>query len=84
MVSPMLSLIRQKAGLASVTPLSALFTLLPFSIQQAFGRFLSSHVASWQKIFSHPLHKTFANYIITYLQSFLDCDACPSTIDLEP
>ncbi|GET52559.1 RNA-directed DNA polymerase from mobile element jockey-like [Rhizophagus irregularis DAOM 181602=DAOM 197198] len=32
MVSPMLSLIRQKAGLASVTPLSALFTLLPFSI----------------------------------------------------
>ncbi|GBC48273.2 RNA-directed DNA polymerase from mobile element jockey-like [Rhizophagus irregularis DAOM 181602=DAOM 197198] len=49
MVSPMLSLIRQKAGLASVTPLSALFTLLPFSIQQAF-----------------------------------DCDACSSTIDLEP
>ncbi|GET52544.1 RNA-directed DNA polymerase from mobile element jockey-like [Rhizophagus irregularis DAOM 181602=DAOM 197198] len=84
MVSPMLSLIRQKAGLASVTPLSALFTLLLFSIQQAFGRFLSSHVASWQKIFSHPLHKTFANYMITYLQSFLDCDACPSTIDLEP
>ncbi|GBC19651.1 hypothetical protein RIR_jg41913.t1 [Rhizophagus irregularis DAOM 181602=DAOM 197198] len=83
-VSPMLSLIRQKAGLASVTPLSALFTLLPFSIQQAFGRFLSSHVASWQRIFSHPLHKTFANYMITYIQSFLDCDACPSTIDLEP
>ncbi|GET59005.1 RNA-directed DNA polymerase from mobile element jockey-like [Rhizophagus irregularis DAOM 181602=DAOM 197198] len=84
MVSPMLSLIRQKAGLASVTPLSALFTLLPFSIQQAFGRFLSSHVASWQKIFSHPSYKLFANYMITYLQGFLDCDACPSTIDLEP
>ncbi|GET65130.1 hypothetical protein RIR_jg21278.t1 [Rhizophagus irregularis DAOM 181602=DAOM 197198] len=46
MVSPMLSLIRQKASFASTTPLSALFTLLPFSIQQAFGRFLSSHVAS--------------------------------------
>ncbi|GBC49456.2 RNA-directed DNA polymerase from mobile element jockey-like [Rhizophagus irregularis DAOM 181602=DAOM 197198] len=84
MVSPMLSLIRQKAGLASVTPLSALFTLLPFSIQQAFGRFLSSHVASWQRIFSHPSYKPFANYMITYLQGFLDCDACPSTIDLEP
>ncbi|GBC46366.2 hypothetical protein GLOIN_2v1785823 [Rhizophagus irregularis DAOM 181602=DAOM 197198] len=84
MVSPMLSLIRQKAGLASVTPLSALFTLLPFSIQQAFGRFLSSHMASWQRIFSHPSYKLFANYMITYLQSFLDCDVCPSTIDLEP
>ncbi|GBC25008.2 ribonuclease H-like domain-containing protein [Rhizophagus irregularis DAOM 181602=DAOM 197198] len=84
MVSPMLSLIRQKAGLASVTPLSTLFTLLPFSIQQAFGRFLSSHVASWQKIFSHPSYKLFANYMITYLQGFLDCDVCPSTIDLEP
>ncbi|GET67111.1 hypothetical protein RIR_jg35562.t3 [Rhizophagus irregularis DAOM 181602=DAOM 197198] len=84
MVSPMLSLIRQKAGLASVTPLSALFTLLSFSIQQAFGRFLSSHVASWQRIFSHPSYKLFANYMITYLQGFLDCDACPSTIDLEP
>ncbi|GET58995.1 RNA-directed DNA polymerase from mobile element jockey-like [Rhizophagus irregularis DAOM 181602=DAOM 197198] len=83
-VFPMLSLIRQKAGFASVTPLSALFTLLPFSIQQAFGRFLSSHVVSWQRIFSHPLHKTFANYMITYLQGFLDCDACPSTIDLTP
>ncbi|GET54728.1 RNA-directed DNA polymerase from mobile element jockey-like [Rhizophagus irregularis DAOM 181602=DAOM 197198] len=84
MVSSMLSLIRQKAGLASVTPLSTLFTLLPFSIQQAFGRFLSSHVASWQKIFSHPSYKLFANYMITYLQGFLDCDVCPSTIDLEP
>ncbi|GET59532.1 hypothetical protein RIR_jg1385.t3 [Rhizophagus irregularis DAOM 181602=DAOM 197198] len=84
MVSPMLSLIRQKAGLASVTPLSALFTLLPFSIQQAFGRFLSSYVASWQRIFSHPSYKLFANYMITYLQGFLDCDACPFTIDLEP
>ncbi|GET51039.1 reverse transcriptase family protein [Rhizophagus irregularis DAOM 181602=DAOM 197198] len=84
MVSPMLSLIRQKAGLASVTPLSTLFTLLPFSIQQAFGRFLSSHVASWQKIFSHPSYKLFANYMITYLQGFLDCDVCPSTINLEP
>ncbi|GET57708.1 reverse transcriptase family protein [Rhizophagus irregularis DAOM 181602=DAOM 197198] len=84
MVSPMLFLIRQKAGLASVTPLSALFTLLPFSIQQAFGRFLSSHVASWQKIFSHPSYKLFANYMITYLQGFLDCDVCPSTIDLKP
>ncbi|GET59571.1 reverse transcriptase family protein [Rhizophagus irregularis DAOM 181602=DAOM 197198] len=84
MVSPMLSLIRQKAGLASVTPLSTLFTLLPFSIQQAFGRFLSSHVASWQNIFSHPSYKLFANYMITYLQGFLDCDVCPSTIDLEP
>ncbi|GET55376.1 hypothetical protein RIR_jg15804.t3 [Rhizophagus irregularis DAOM 181602=DAOM 197198] len=84
MVSPMLSLIRQKAGLASVTPLSTLFRLLPFSIQQAFGRFLSSHVASWQKIFSHPSYKLFANYMITYLHGFLDCDVCPSTIDLEP
>ncbi|GET55718.1 uncharacterized protein LOC110249295 [Rhizophagus irregularis DAOM 181602=DAOM 197198] len=83
-VSPILSLIRQKAGFASVTSLSTLFTLLPFSIQQAFGRFFSSHVASWQKIFSHPLYKLFANYIITYLQGFLDCDACPSIIDLEP
>ncbi|PKB92008.1 hypothetical protein RhiirA5_446520 [Rhizophagus irregularis] len=36
MVSPILSLIRQKAGLVSVTPLPALFTLLPFSIQQVF------------------------------------------------
>ncbi|GET64215.1 RNA-directed DNA polymerase from mobile element jockey-like [Rhizophagus irregularis DAOM 181602=DAOM 197198] len=84
MVSPMLSLIRQRAGLASVTPLPALFTLLPFSIQQAFGRFLSSHVASWQRIFSHPSYELFANYMITYLQGFLDCDVCPSTIDLEP
>ncbi|GBC50785.2 RNA-directed DNA polymerase from mobile element jockey-like [Rhizophagus irregularis DAOM 181602=DAOM 197198] len=84
MVSPMLSLIRQKAGLASVTPLSAFFTLLPFSIQHAFGHFLSSHVASWQKIFSHPSYKPFANYMITYLQGFLDCDTCPSTINLEP
>ncbi|GET52028.1 RNA-directed DNA polymerase from mobile element jockey-like [Rhizophagus irregularis DAOM 181602=DAOM 197198] len=84
MVSPMLSLIHQKAGLASVTPPPALFTLLPFSIQQAFGRFLSSHVASWQKIFSHPSYKLFANYMITCLQGFLDCDACPSTIDLKP
>ncbi|CAB5316676.1 unnamed protein product [Rhizophagus irregularis] len=83
MVSPILSLVQQKAGLASVTPLSALFTLLPFSIQHAFGRFLSSHVALWQKIFSHPSYKLFANYMITYLQGFLDCDACPSTIDLE-
>ncbi|GBC40085.1 ribonuclease H-like domain-containing protein [Rhizophagus irregularis DAOM 181602=DAOM 197198] len=83
MVSPILSLVRQKAGLVSVTPLSALFTLLPFSIQHAFGRFLSSHVALWQKIFSHPSYKLFANYMITYLQGFLDCDACPSTIDLE-
>ncbi|EXX72775.1 hypothetical protein GLOIN_2v1790829 [Rhizophagus irregularis DAOM 181602=DAOM 197198] len=84
MVFPMLSLIRQKAVFALVTPFAALFTLLPFSIQQAFGRFLSSHVASWQRIFSHPLHKLFANYIITYLQGFLDCDACPSIIDLAP
>ncbi|GET52393.1 RNA-directed DNA polymerase from mobile element jockey-like [Rhizophagus irregularis DAOM 181602=DAOM 197198] len=84
MVSPILFLIRQMAGLVSVTPLPALFTLLPFSIQQAFSRFLSSHVASWQKIFFYPLYKLFANYMITYLQGFLDCDACPSTIDLEP
>ncbi|GET52562.1 hypothetical protein GLOIN_2v1785823 [Rhizophagus irregularis DAOM 181602=DAOM 197198] len=41
-------------------------------------------MASWQKIFSHPSYKLFANYMITYLQGFLDCDACPSTTDLEP
>ncbi|GET63421.1 hypothetical protein RIR_jg28669.t2 [Rhizophagus irregularis DAOM 181602=DAOM 197198] len=47
MVSPMLSLIRQKAGLASVTPLSHCCLSL-------------------------------------FNKRFLDCDACPSIIDLEP
>ncbi|UZO12628.1 uncharacterized protein OCT59_004154 [Rhizophagus irregularis] len=48
-VTPMFSIIRRKAGLAATTPLALLFLKLPFSIQNAFYRFLSSHVASWQK-----------------------------------
>ncbi|CAB4429876.1 unnamed protein product [Rhizophagus irregularis] len=46
MVSPMVSVIKKKAGLASTTPLSLLFLKLPFSIQQGFCRLLSSHIAS--------------------------------------
>jgi hypothetical protein len=80
----MLSVIRQKAGLASTTPLTLLFLKLPFSFQQAFCRFLSSHVTSWQKIFTHPDFRNFAKYAISYLQGDLDAESCPTTIDLKP
>ncbi|EXX58266.1 hypothetical protein RirG_199640 [Rhizophagus irregularis DAOM 197198w] len=64
--------------------LALLFLKLPFSIQNAFYRFLSSHVASWQKIFIHPDFHEFANYAISYLQGFLGAKSCPTTINLEP
>ncbi|GBC31439.2 ribonuclease H-like domain-containing protein [Rhizophagus irregularis DAOM 181602=DAOM 197198] len=80
----MFSVIRRKAGLAATTPLALLFLKLPFSIQNAFYRFLSSHVASWQKIFTHPDFKEFASYAISYLQGFLSAESCPTTINLEP
>ncbi|CAB4407435.1 unnamed protein product [Rhizophagus irregularis] len=83
-ISPMLSLLKKKAGLASTTPLALLYLKIPFSIQHAFCRFLSSHVASWQKIFSHPDFRGFANYAISYLQGFLGAESCPTTIDLTP
>ncbi|CAB4413084.1 unnamed protein product [Rhizophagus irregularis] len=83
-ISPMLSLLKKKAGLASTTPLALLYLKIPFSIQHAFCRFLSSHVASWQKIFSHPDFRDFANYAISYLQGFLGAESCPTTIDLTP
>ncbi|CAB4408364.1 unnamed protein product [Rhizophagus irregularis] len=83
-VKPMFSILKRKAGLAATTPLALLFLKLPFSIQSAFYRFLSSHIASWQKIFTHPDFKVFANYAISYLQGFLGAESCPSTIDLEP
>ncbi|PKB99313.1 hypothetical protein RhiirA5_429918 [Rhizophagus irregularis] len=35
----------------------------------AFYQFLSSHIASWQKIFTHPDFKGFGNYAISYLQA---------------
>ncbi|PKY48961.1 hypothetical protein RhiirA4_464735, partial [Rhizophagus irregularis] len=84
MVKPMLLVLRRKAGLASTTPLALLFLKLPFSIQNAFYRFLSSHVASWQKIFTHPGFKDFAYYAISYLQGCLGAESCPTTISLEP
>ncbi|CAB4407277.1 unnamed protein product [Rhizophagus irregularis] len=82
MVSPMLSLIRRKAGLATTTPLALLFLKLPFSVQNAFCHFLSSHIASWQKIFTHPDFKIFALYAISYLQGYLGAESYPTTIDL--
>ncbi|GET59783.1 reverse transcriptase family protein [Rhizophagus irregularis DAOM 181602=DAOM 197198] len=83
-VKPMFSVLRRKAGLAATTPLALLFLKLPFSIQNAFYRFLSSHVASWQKIFTHPDFKDFALYAISYLQGYLGAKSCPTTINLEP
>ncbi|CAB4423103.1 unnamed protein product [Rhizophagus irregularis] len=84
MVKPMFSVLRRKAGLTATTPLALLFLKLPFSIQNAFYRFLSSHIASWQKIFIHPDFKDFANYAISYLQGYLGAESCPTTINLEP
>ncbi|GET62816.1 hypothetical protein RIR_jg36197.t1 [Rhizophagus irregularis DAOM 181602=DAOM 197198] len=83
-VKPLFSVLRRKAGLATTTPLSLLFLKLPFSIQNAFYRFLSSHIASWQKIFTHPDFKDFALYAISYLQRYLGAESCPTTINLEP
>ncbi|GET56194.1 RNA-directed DNA polymerase from mobile element jockey-like [Rhizophagus irregularis DAOM 181602=DAOM 197198] len=83
-VKPMFSVLRRKAGLAATTPLPLLFLKLPFSIQNAFYRFLSSHIASWQKIFTHPDFKDFALYAISYLQGYLGAESCPTTINLEP
>ncbi|GET52059.1 ribonuclease H-like domain-containing protein [Rhizophagus irregularis DAOM 181602=DAOM 197198] len=80
----MFSVLRRKAGLAATTPLALLFLKLPFSLQNAFYRFLSSHIASWQKIFTHPDFKSFALYAISYLQGFLGAESCPTTINLEP
>ncbi|CAB4416159.1 unnamed protein product [Rhizophagus irregularis] len=70
--------------LSSTTPLALLYSKIPFSIQHAFCRFLSSHVASWQKIFTHPDFRDFADYAISYLQGFLGAESCPTTIDLTP
>ena len=84
MVKPMFSVLRRKAGLANSTPLALLFLKLPFSLQNAFYRFLSSHIASWQKIFTHPNFKAFANYAISYLQGYLGAESCPTAINLEP
>ncbi|GET50389.1 RNA-directed DNA polymerase from mobile element jockey-like [Rhizophagus irregularis DAOM 181602=DAOM 197198] len=83
-VKPLFSVLRRKAGLATTTPLPLLFLKLPFSIQNAFYRFLSSHIASWQKIFIHPDFKDFALYAISYLQGYLGAESCPTTINLEP
>ncbi|CAB5193871.1 unnamed protein product [Rhizophagus irregularis] len=83
-VKPLFSVLRRKAGLAMTTPLPLLFLKLPFSIQNAFYRFLSSHIASWQKIFTHPDFKDFALYAISYLQGYLGAESCPTTINLEP
>ncbi|EXX66265.1 hypothetical protein RIR_jg26076.t1 [Rhizophagus irregularis DAOM 181602=DAOM 197198] len=49
----MFLVLQKKTGLAA-TPLALLFLKLPFSIQNAFYRFLSSYIASLQKIFTHP------------------------------
>ncbi|GBC19596.1 hypothetical protein RIR_jg41862.t1 [Rhizophagus irregularis DAOM 181602=DAOM 197198] len=83
-VKPLFSVLRRKAGLATTTPLPLLFLKLLFSIQNAFYRFLSSHIASWQKIFTHPDFKDFALYAISYLQGYLGAESCPTTINLEP
>ncbi|GET59018.1 reverse transcriptase family protein [Rhizophagus irregularis DAOM 181602=DAOM 197198] len=83
-VKPLFSVLRRKAGLATTTLLPLLFLKLPFSIQNAFYRFLSSHIASWQKIFTHPDFKDFALYAISYLQGYLGAESCPTTINLEP
>ncbi|PKY58538.1 hypothetical protein RhiirA4_480521 [Rhizophagus irregularis] len=73
-VKLMFSVLKRKAGLASTTPLALLILKLPFSIQNAFYRFLSSHIASWQKIFTHPDFKDFANYAISFLQGYLGAE----------
>ncbi|PKB97532.1 hypothetical protein RhiirA5_432944 [Rhizophagus irregularis] len=83
-ITPILSVLWKKAGFAATTPLALLFLKLPFSIQNAFYRFLSSHIASWQKIFTHPDFKDFALYAISYLQGYLGAESCPSVINLEP
>ncbi|CAB4420333.1 unnamed protein product [Rhizophagus irregularis] len=83
-VKLMFSVLKRKAGLASTTPLALLILKLPFSIQNAFYRFLSSHIASWQKIFTHPDFKDFANYAISFLQGYLGAEGCPTAINLEP
>ncbi|GET55319.1 RNA-directed DNA polymerase from mobile element jockey-like [Rhizophagus irregularis DAOM 181602=DAOM 197198] len=83
-VKPLFSVLRRKAGLATTTPLPLLFLKLPFSIQNAFYRFLSFHIASWQKIFTHPDFKDFALYAISYLQGYLGAESCPTIINLEP
>ncbi|PKB93847.1 hypothetical protein RhiirA5_440165 [Rhizophagus irregularis] len=83
-ISLMLSIIKRKAGLASTTPLTLLYLKIPFSIHHAFCHVLSSHIASWQKIFTHPDFQDFANYAISYLQGFLGAESCPTTIDLTP
>ncbi|CAB4386895.1 unnamed protein product [Rhizophagus irregularis] len=83
-ITPIFSVLRKKAGLAATTPLALLFLKLPFSIQNAFYRFLSSHIASWQKIFTHSDFKDFALYAISYLQGFLGAESCPTVINLEP
>ncbi|EXX50518.1 hypothetical protein RirG_270100 [Rhizophagus irregularis DAOM 197198w] len=83
-ISLMLSIIKRKAGLASTTPLALLYLKIPFSIQHTFCHFLSFHVASWQKIFTHPDFQDFANYAISYLQGYMGVESCPSAIDLIP
>ncbi|EXX51241.1 hypothetical protein RIR_jg15946.t1 [Rhizophagus irregularis DAOM 181602=DAOM 197198] len=83
-VKPIFSVFRRKVGLATTTPLALLFLKLPFSIQNAFYQFLSSHMVSWQKIFTYPDFKDFASYAVSYLQGYLGAESCPSTIDLEP
>ncbi|EXX65846.1 hypothetical protein RIR_jg26593.t1 [Rhizophagus irregularis DAOM 181602=DAOM 197198] len=82
-VKPMFSVFRKKAGLIATIPLALLFLKLLFTIQNAFYRFLSSHMASWQKIFTHPDFKKFANFAISYLQGYLGAESYPTTINLE-
>ncbi|EXX56897.1 hypothetical protein RirG_212090 [Rhizophagus irregularis DAOM 197198w] len=82
-VNLIFSVHRRKVGFAATTPLALLFLKLPFSIQHAFYQFLFSHIASWQKIFTHPDFKGFANYAISYLQSYLNAENCPTAINLE-
>ncbi|GBC51661.2 hypothetical protein GLOIN_2v1790829 [Rhizophagus irregularis DAOM 181602=DAOM 197198] len=83
-IAPIFSVLWKKAGLAATTPLALSFLKLPFSIQNAFYQFLSSHIASWQKIFTHPDFKDFALYAISYLQGYLGAESCPTVINLEP
>ncbi|EXX63616.1 hypothetical protein RirG_150690 [Rhizophagus irregularis DAOM 197198w] len=82
-IKPMFSVLQKKAELATTTPLALLFLKLPFSIQNAFYRFLSSHIASWQKIFIHPDFRNFAFYAISYLQGYLGAESCPTVISLK-
>ncbi|EXX79104.1 hypothetical protein RIR_jg5488.t1 [Rhizophagus irregularis DAOM 181602=DAOM 197198] len=83
-IKPIFSVLQKKAGLAATTPLALLFLKLPFSIQNAFYWFLSFHIASWQKIFTHPDFRNFALYAISYLQGYLGAESYPTTISLEP